>query len=108
VRIILDECVPARLRRAFPGHAVKTVTECGWRSGKDFGLLEFAEKTFDVFVTVDRRLPQQNDLSRYRLGFVIASVLNNRLEAFEPIFEDLNRAAESVKPGEIIFVGKPK
>jgi predicted nuclease of predicted toxin-antitoxin system len=108
VRILLDECVPARLRRAFPGHAVKTVTECGWRSGKDFALLAFAEKTFDVFVTVDRRLPRENDISRYRLGFVIANVPNNRLEAFEPIFEHLKLAAESVKPGEIIFVEKPK
>jgi len=53
------------------------VTECGWRSGKDLALLSYAEKTFDVFVTVDRRLPHQNDLPRYRLGFVIAGVPNN-------------------------------
>ena len=108
MRILLDECVPARLRRAFPGHSVKTVTECGWRSGKDFALLGFAEKTFDVFVTVDRRLSRENDLSRYRLGFLIANVPNNRLEAFEPLFERLKLAAESVKPGELIFVEKPQ
>jgi hypothetical protein len=100
--------VPARLRRAFPGHAVKTVTECGWRSGKDLALLAYAEETFDVFVTVDRGLPRQNDLPRYRLGFVIAGVPNNRLEAFEPLFERLKIAAESVKPGEMIFVERAK
>ena len=105
MRILLDECVPARLRRAFPGHAVKTVTECGWRSGKDFALLAYAENTFDVFVTVDRRLAQDHDLSRYRLGFVVATVSNNRLEAFEPIFERLNLAAESVRPGGVIVAG---
>jgi predicted nuclease of predicted toxin-antitoxin system len=104
VRILLDECVPARLRRAFPGYAVKTVTECGWRSGKDFALLAFAEKAFDIFVTVDRKLARENDLSRYRLGFVVAGVLNNRLEAFEPLFEDLRLAAQNVKPGQMIFV----
>ena len=31
----LLECVPARLKRAFPGHAVQTVTESEWRTRKD-------------------------------------------------------------------------
>jgi hypothetical protein len=95
--------VPARLRRAFPGHAVRTVTDPGWRSSKDAALLVFAEKTFDVFLSVDRRLSIENDLSQYRLGFVIATVPNSRLESFEPIFERLRQAAENVKPGEVIY-----
>jgi predicted nuclease of predicted toxin-antitoxin system len=107
VRILLDECVPARLRRAFPGHAVRTVAEIGWRSSKDASLLAFAEKSFDVLVTVDRRLSTENDLSRYRLGFVIATVPNNRLESFEPIFDRLKQAAESVKSGEMIYITAP-
>jgi hypothetical protein len=107
VRILLDECVPARLRRAFPGHAVPTVSEMGWRSSKDATLLMLAEKSFDVFVTVDRRLSVDNDLSRYRLGFIVVAVLNNRLESFEPIFDRLKQAAETVKPGGMINVTAP-
>jgi hypothetical protein len=63
----------------------------------------FAEKTFDVFLSVDRRLSIENDLSQYRLGFVIATVPNSQLESFEPIFERLRQAAENVKPGEVIY-----
>ena len=72
MRILLDECVPARLKRAFPGHAVRTVTESGWRTSKDRPLLTFAQERFDVFVTVDRQLEIENDLTRFRLGSLSA------------------------------------
>jgi hypothetical protein len=95
VRILLDECVPARLKKAFPGHAVQSVTETGWR-------------TSNVFVTVDRKLETQNDLRKFKLGFIIARVPNNRLDAFEPIFEQLSIAAAEVRRGEIIHVVSPE
>ena len=79
MRILLDECVPARLKRAFPGHAVRSVTEAGWSAIKDGPLLSFAQDRFDVFVTVDRRLETQNELGKFKLGFIIARVPNNRL-----------------------------
>lgn len=107
MRIVLDECVPARLKRAFPGHAVLSVTETGWRTSKDGLLLGFAQDRFDVFVTVHPRLETQIDLSKFRLGFIVARVPNNRLEGFRPIFEKLNAAAAKVRPGEIIHVFSP-
>ena len=107
MRILLDECVPARLKKAFPGHAVQTVSETGWRGSQDGLLLSFAQDRFDVFVTVDRKLETQNDLSWFRLGFIVVRVPNNRLEAFEPIFRHLNDAASKVRRGEIIRVVSP-
>ena len=100
--------MPARLKEAFPGHAVQSVTQIEWRSSKDGRLLTFAQNHFDVFVTVDRRLATQNDLRKFRLGFIMARVPNNRLEGFEPIFEQLNVAAEKVRPGEVIHVVSPE
>ncbi|SPE36884.1 hypothetical protein SBA6_600015 [Candidatus Sulfopaludibacter sp. SbA6] len=61
MRILLDECVPARLKRAFPGHAVQTVTETEWRTSKDGPLLTFAQKRFDVFYN---RRPQARNRER--------------------------------------------
>ena len=108
MRVLLDECVPSRLKKAFPGHAVKTVTEAGWRTSKDGPLLEFAEGRFDVFVTVDRRLETENDLSGFGLGFIIARVPNNRLDSFEPILDELCAAVDNVRRGEIVHVISPE
>jgi predicted nuclease of predicted toxin-antitoxin system len=108
VRILIDECVPARVEHAFPGHSVQTVGEAGWRSSQDPSLLAFAERSFDVFVTVDGSLSKQNDLRRFLLGFVIAAVPNNRLETFEAIYDELRTAVATVTAGETIVVRHPR
>jgi predicted nuclease of predicted toxin-antitoxin system len=53
---LLDECLPARLKRALLGHSVKTVPEAGWCNSKDGPLLKFAERNFDVSVTIDQKM----------------------------------------------------
>lgn len=104
MRILLDECVNAGVKAAFPGHLVRTVTEISWRGSKDGPLLAYAENSFDVFVTIDRRLERQYDLKRLRLGFVVAHVPSNEIASYQPIFEALLSAAASVKPGEVVHV----
>jgi predicted nuclease of predicted toxin-antitoxin system len=108
VRILLDECVPARLKKAFPGHSVQTVTEVGWRTAEDQSLLAFAQTRFDVFVTVDRKLEKQNDLSKFNMGFIIMRVPNNRVDAFDPILADLSDAVEKIVAGTVVYVVSPR
>ena len=104
MRILLDECVNAGVRRAFDGHAVRTVSELGWRSSQDGPLLELAQKQFNVFVTIDRNLERQNNLKKYNLGFVIVSVRSNEISSFLPIFDKIKEAAETVRPGEVLHI----
>jgi len=53
MRLLLDECVPARLRRALPSHDVSTVVVEGWSGVKNGKLLALAAQRFDAFITVD-------------------------------------------------------
>ena len=104
MRILLDECVHAGVRAAFPGHSVSTVTEAGWRGSKDDSLLGLAERWFDVFVTIDRKFEHQIDLSAFALGFVIVRVTSNILAAYVPSFDRLRMAVEAVRKGEVIHL----
>lgn len=104
MRVLLDECLPARLKRALPGHSVRTVPETGWRGSKDGELLRLAAKSFDVFVTIDRSMESQHDLGSFRLGFIIAHVKSNRLLDFQPVLSGLTEAIGKVKPGEVIHI----
>jgi hypothetical protein len=64
MRILLDECIDWRLSHDLAGHDVSTVRRMGWASLKNGALLRrAAEGGFDVFVTVDRHLSQQQNLS---------------------------------------------
>jgi hypothetical protein len=103
VRILLEECVNAGVKAAFPGHAVRTVSEIGRQWTKDGPLLANAQGSFDVFVTIDRRLERQHDLRKLCMG-VVARVPRNEIAAFRPVFAALLEAATRVKAGEIIHV----
>ena len=105
MRILLDECVHAGLKTAFPGHSVKIVAEMGWRGLSDRQLLTHAQDSFDVFVTIDRRLEHQQNPRSYNLGFVVARVPNNQLGSYRPPFHALLEAVAAVKAGQVIHVG---
>ena len=107
MRILLDECVHVGVRAAFPGHPVKTVSETGWRSAKDGSLLAYAQERFDVFVTIDRKLERQHNLTELKLGFIIARVPSNEIGSYLPIFAALLEAAGKIKPGEVSHVSSP-
>jgi len=104
VRILLDECVNAGVKAAFPGHAVRTVSEIGRQGTKDGSLLAYAQDSFDAFVTIDRKLERQHDLKKLRMGVVVARVPRNEIVAYRPIFAALLAVPTRVKAGEIIHV----
>ena len=54
MRLLLDECVPKRLKRELLGHEVKTVQDMGWAGIKNGALLKLADGQFDALLTVDQ------------------------------------------------------
>jgi len=83
VNILLDECVDRRLARDLVGHAVTTVPRKEWAGIKNGDLLTLAEKEFDVFVTVDRKIANEQDLTRFRLAVILLRAQTNRLDTFD-------------------------
>ena len=67
MRILLDECVDWRLVRDLTGHDARTVKQLGWERVDDGALLALAAAQFDVFVTVDKDLPNEQNLARSTL-----------------------------------------
>jgi hypothetical protein len=43
MKVLLDECVPRKLKREIGNHEVRTVTESGWSGLKNGELLSLAE-----------------------------------------------------------------
>src|SRR5262249_25726028 len=72
------ECLPRRLKRELPGHDTKTAPEMGWASKRNGELQQLAEGNFDVFLTVDRKLQHQQDLTRFGIGVIVLINPSNR------------------------------
>ena len=103
MRLLLDESVPSRLRRALPEHSVRTVGEMGWSGVKNGKLLALAAVDFDAFVTVDKNLPYQQNLNTLpitesRNAVVVLDSESIELPALLPLMPALEVQLSSLKP----------
>ncbi len=103
MRLLLDECVPRRLRHLWPGHEVSTVEDAGVKGLKNGALLWAVAGRFDVLLTVDKSLPNQQNLAACQVALVILHARSNRYEDLAALVPPALEALETVKPGE--FVG---
>lgn len=65
MRVLLDECLPKKLKREIEADFVQTVPEVGWASKKNGELLRLAEADFDVLLTNDQNLEHQQNLNKF-------------------------------------------
>lgn len=106
MKVLLDECVPRKLKREIANHEVVTVTEQGWSGVKNGELLNLAATEFDIFLTVDQNLSFQQNLKNFNIGIILMVARNNRLKTLLPLIPALRVAIEEVKAGEIIRISR--
>lgn len=108
MRILLDECLPARLRRDLPDHAVLTVPRAGWAGIKNGRLLRLIADSgkFDVFVTMDKSLPRQHQIKHLPFAVAVLRASSNRYEDTQPLMPILFRRLENFRPGQLYIIVK--
>jgi hypothetical protein len=107
VNVLLDECVPARLARLLTDHSVTSVPRRGWAGIKNGELLRLAEKEYDAFVTVDRKLTVQQDLTAFDIAVILIRSPSNRLEDIRPLVPEILGAISRGTRKALTSVGKP-
>ncbi len=105
MRLLLDESVPRRLRQFLPNHRVRTVVEMGWSGIKNGELLRLAASDFDAFITVDKNLQYQQNLSTLPVAVVVLHAQSNELQALMPFVSDLEATLASLQPCRLVRVG---
>jgi predicted nuclease of predicted toxin-antitoxin system len=106
VRVLLNECVDWRLACDIVGHNVKTTRQMGWTTKKNGELLALASGDFDVFITVDRNLAFQQNLTGKPIAVVILLAKTNRLVDLRSLVPELLETLDSVQVGTVNFVGR--
>jgi predicted nuclease of predicted toxin-antitoxin system len=80
MKVLLDECLPRKLKKLLHGHHCQTVPEIGWAGKKNGELLTLAEQAaFQVFLTLDRGLEFQQVLKSRKLAVVLMRSRSSRL-----------------------------
>ena len=104
MRLLLDECVPARLRKALPSHEVSTVGLEGWSGIKNGRLLALAAVDFDALVTVDKNLPYQQNTAALPVAVLVLDAKSNELPYLLPLMPALEVALKSLVKGSYVLV----
>lgn len=109
MRILLDECLPKDLAKKLPGHQVKTVPQAGWASVSNGKLLKLIADSglFDLFITMDKNLPRQNQISNFPFAIVILRAKSNRLEHVFPFAPEILRRLAEFQPGRAHVLTAP-
>ena len=109
MRVLLDEDIPTRLRFHF-GEAVdvETVEYRGWKGLKNGALLRAAQEHFDVLVTMDNHLPEQQPLQQFDLAVVILRARNKSLTELQKLLPELERMLDSLRPGRAVRLYSPE
>lgn len=105
MKILLDECVPRKLKRELPEYDVITVIQQGWSGKKNGELLSLMSAEFDIFITIDQNMQYQQNLEGVAISIIVMVAPSNRLEALLPLVTKVRAAIVSAKSGEIIRIG---
>jgi len=99
MRILLDQGTPGPLKRFFARDVVETAYERSWSMYTNGELLKAAEAAaFDVLITTDQHLAEQQDLSGRHLAILVLPT--TRWLDIESHAADVVEAMNSMQAGE--------
>ena len=104
MKVLLDECLPLKLKQHLPGHQVSTVPEMGWAGVKNGALLRLMEPVFDVFITIDSNLQYQQNLRSIQIGVIVLVASDNTIGTLQALAPQILQMIDSIQPGQVIKI----
>jgi len=101
MRILVDECVDWRILRDLTDHEAKTVKQLGWEHIEDEALLTLAASQFDVFLTVDKDLPREQNTASFDIAVVVLRGRTTRLVDLRELLAPLHEVLRNARPREL-------
>jgi predicted nuclease of predicted toxin-antitoxin system len=105
MRVLVDECVDWRIVRELRPHDAKTVKQLGWEEVDDASLLARAAAEFDIFITVDTKLPYQQNIAALDIAVVVLRGRTTRLADLRELLDRLREVLNTARRGEVTIIG---
>ena len=87
------------------GHNVESVVGLGWAGIANGKLLGRASGRYDAFVTMDRNIEHQQNISRLPFTVLVLRAPSNRLVHLRPLLPAILDALAALVPGQLRHVG---
>ncbi len=103
--LLLDECVPRKFKNHLPGHNCVTVPEAGLAGKKNGELLSLAVQAgFEVFITLDRGIEFEQNLTRGGIAVVLIRAKSSRLVDLLPRALEVLAVLSSIESGKLVLL----
>ena len=102
MKIIIDECVPSIVKRGLPERKIVSVQEMGWAGIKNGELLRLVAAEFDVFVTSDKNLRYQQNLTGLDLAIILLP--SNQVPVVRSLLPKLDETLNDIGPSDFIEI----
>src|SRR5690349_22719181 len=105
MRLLFDECVDERLRLLFKGHDRQTARFANLAGLKNGRLLDAAEAAgFDILITVDQSIPDQQNLAGRKISLPILCAPTNRLRDLKLLAPAAISTLDSLGRGNVVRI----
>lgn len=105
MRVLLDENLPHDLIEPLSQHDISTVQGMGWAGVENGELLRRATGQVDAFVTMDRKLGREQNVSVLPFGVVLIVARSNRVQDLLPLVPAVLAALDRIQAGRLEQVG---
>src|SRR5258708_5813526 len=107
MRVLLDECIPRKLKNALVGVNCLTAPEAGFANLRNGILLSLAEGAgFDVFVTMDKGIEYEQTLQGRKIAIIVLRAKSNRLNDLVPHVPACLAVIGSIRPGQALRIAR--
>ena len=106
MRVLLDECLPRKLKHDIRADFVRTVPEMGWASIENGALLNLAQAAFDVFISRDRNLEYQQNLQLFDLAVIVLVAPSNDIDDLRPLIKATNEIIANMHPHDVKYISR--
>lgn len=106
MRILVDESLPRHLVKMLPNYVVETVQGLGWAGIKNGDLIAKADDLHEVFLTADRNLRYQQNMTGRKIAIVVFP--SNKLSVVKMLHDQLGEAITNIRSGEFVELSMPK
>ncbi len=104
MKVLLDECVPRRLKKdSITEHETATVAEAGFAGLKNGQLLRAAAASnFEVILTVDQNLIHQQNVQTLPVAILLLIAKHNKYEVLSRLVPQALAALQTIRKGGIV------
>ena len=105
MRLLIDECIDERLRLLFPGYDCQSARFAKLAGLKNGRLLDAAEASgFDVLITADQNIPDQQNLAARKIAIIILCGPTNRIRDLKSLVPAAMDALRTIGLGDVVKI----